>query len=376
MRYNNPLRIFLDCHVFDGEFQGTRTYLEGLYTELVKHKEYHFFLAADDIAGLQEVFGKQDNITYVRYKPGGKAYRLLADSPRLIRKHKIDLAHFQYRVPPVKLCKYITTIHDVLFEDFPEYFPPLSRKVNYHSYRLSAKASNILLTVSAYSKQKIEQHLGTAVSGITPNAVSDVFYEAYDKEAVRAEVKKRYGFENYLLYTSRWEPRKKQDLLLKAFAELGLHKTHALVFVGEESIVNPNYDQIYQGLDDEVKAKIFRLGKVNFPDMLTLLRGAQLFVYPSIAEGFGIPPLEAIAAGVPVISSDRTAMADFDFIGKYRFNPENESEFRHVLFTALQEYDMEALAHMQDVVKSRYTWKHAASEYINAVNRFVRPTGS
>ncbi len=371
MNTKKQLRIFVDCHVFDGKFQGTRTYLQGLYTELIKDKGFHFFLAAKDITNLAAIFGNHSNVTYVAYKSESKIYRLLIDSPKLIKKNKIDFAHFQYRVPPFKFCYYINTVHDVLFEDFPEYFSPLRRRIDFIAYKLSGKASEIVLTVSEYSKNSIKKHLGIPNAYITTNGISEVFFEEYDKTVLQQEIKEKYGINNYLIYTSRWEPRKNHDLLLKTFVELELYKNHTLVFIGDVSDPNKAYDEYYGNLSSEVKEKVVNLGRVNFQEMLLLLRGAKLFVYPSAAEGFGIPPLEAIAANVPVISSGRTAMSDFDFIGKYLFDPYNEEEFKAILVKAVESYDYEALNSMREAVKNRYNWQQSAIAYKQSVTAFL-----
>ena len=74
-------KIFVDCHVFDGNFQGTTTYLKGLYSELLKDKRQQFFFGATNTAFLETIFGKHDNLTYVSYKAKNKYYRLSIDIP-------------------------------------------------------------------------------------------------------------------------------------------------------------------------------------------------------------------------------------------------------------------------------------------------------
>ena len=87
--------IFVDCHIFDGNFQGTTTYLKGLYSELLKDKTKQFFFGASNTAFLETLFGTHENLTYVSYKAKNKFYRLLFDIPGIIKENKIDYAHFQ-----------------------------------------------------------------------------------------------------------------------------------------------------------------------------------------------------------------------------------------------------------------------------------------
>jgi glycosyltransferase involved in cell wall biosynthesis len=354
------LRIFVDCHVFDGPFQGTTTYLRGLYTELIKNTDIEFFLAASDVAHLAEIFGTAPNLHYLAYKKHNKFYRLLIDIPRMIKQHRIDYAHFQYIVPPVKHCKYIVTLHDVIFMEYPEYFPLGYRIKNGLLFKHGAKKADILLTISDYSAQQIKKHLGLAASAIIHNTAEDVFFDPYDKSACSAAVAQKFGINNYWLYVSRREPRKNHHGLLKAFAEGGFYNNYSLVFVGSRAIQNPEYDALYSSLPAAVQQKVVSFEKINFTDLLLLMRGARLAVYPSVAEGFGIPPLEAVAAQVPVACSGATAMADFTFLSDTLFDPYDTGDMIAKINTALQQTPAR-LETIRQGLKNQYSWQKGAA---------------
>ncbi len=364
-------KIFVDCHVFDGSFQGTTTYLKGLYTELIKRSELTFFLASGDTAKLKQIFGEHPNVNYIKYRSHNKFYRLLIDIPQIVRQYKIDYAHFQYIVPPIKFCRYIVTTHDVLFIDFPQYFPALNRVKNTFLYRQSAKAADVLLTVSEYSQQKIRQHFGITNVSITANGVDAEFFTSYNKSQLQNEVRRKFGLENYLIYISRWEPRKNQLLLLKAFVNLKLFEKRHLLFVGDHTINDPAYDAYYNTLESHVREKVVVMKKVDFETMLELLRAADLSVYASSAEGFGIPPLESIAAGVPVITSNATAMADFTFLEKFAFDPSSEAGLEAKLLEVLSDPNTN-VADLRQFVYENYSWKNAADSYMAALNSNLR----
>lgn len=362
--------IFVDCHVFDTGFQGTRTYIQGLYLELVKDRTKHFFLAANNMDILKSVFGNQDNITFVKYRFNGSFLRLLIETPCLIYKNKIDFAHFQYRVPPLKLCKYIVTTHDVLFEDFPKDFPKLNRIQSFLTYKFSAKFSDFVFTVSEYSKNQIEKHLKVKNVIVMPNGVSDVFFEEYDKTEIQTQVLNQYGISNYLIYISRWEPRKNHHLLLKVFLELELFNDFCLVFIGDDTFKNNEYEALYKELNDSIKQKVFTFKKVDFATMLLLLRGAITSVYPSRAEGFGIPPLEAIAASIPTICSNQTAMSDFKFLDEYLFDPNSKFEFKEKLINVVNNKDTK-IEDKKEYIKQHYNWEIAAKIYQKAIEKVI-----
>ena len=372
MKPNQPTRIFVDCHVFDEGFQGTRSYIKGLYAELVKDQTKHFFLAAKDVDNLRDEFGDLPNITYVPFKSKGTSRRLLLEIPKLIWKHKIDWAHLQYRVPPIKRCKYIVTTHDVLFIDFPEFFPRFERIESVINYGMSARVSEIVFTVSEYSKQKIAKHFGVKRAIVMPNGVPDVFFDDFDRDEIRRQVKEEFGIDDYLIYVSRREFRKNQHLLMKYFAELKLHEKMHLVFLGHETFKNPAFDAVWNQLDESVREKILLFPNMGFEKMLLLMRGATASAYPSMAEGFGIPPLEAVAAKVPTICSNKTAMADFKFFGDDLFNPDDAEEFKQKLLkVATSPRDEAQLASRRQIVKETYSWRKAADIFNAAFEKFL-----
>lgn len=352
----SKIKIFVDCHVFDYGFQGTRTYIQGVYKEFIKDKSYDFYFAASNIENLKNVFGVSENVFYIKYSFTNKFLRLLIDIPKILKKEKIDYAHFQYIVPPIKKSKYIVTTHDVLFIDFPFYFSFFNKIKNTFLYRNGIRNANIKLTVSDYSKQKIEQHFNIKDISITPNAVDPIFFEDYDKQEVINTIENKYSLKNYIVYVSRWEPRKNHELILKAFVELKLYDTHQLLFIGDKTTINKAYNEIYNTISDEIKSRIICLHKLDFENMLLLLRGAKISIYPSVAEGFGIPSLESVAAKIPTITSNQTAMSDFKFMDKFLFNPYDFEEFKIKLKMILEnDYDEEFIT-LSKQINEKYTW--------------------
>lgn len=366
---NEGQNILIDCHVFDQSLQGTTTYIQGLYEELIKNESINFYFVSHTF-NLESLFGKRKNVHYIKFSSANKFYRLLIELPQIIRKYKIDFAHFQYIVPPLKYCKYIVTTHDVLFMDYPQYFPVLTRIKNKILFRWSAKKADIVLSVSEYSKKKIEEHFVLKNIYITTNAVSDEFFQEYDKEQIQATVKQKYGLSNYIIYVSRWEPRKKHDLVLKSFVKLKLYENHELLFVGNSSFENKKYDELFNTLSPEIKNKIFSLKKVDFKSMLELLRGAKASVYPSVAEGFGIPPLESLAAKIPTITSNVTAMSDFKFLSEYSFDPANELEFEKKLIEVLN-FDPLKIEALVASLKNQYSWSKSAQVFNKALHDYI-----
>ena len=310
------MRLLIDAHCFDyGTSEGINTYLSGLYRELVKiATDIDFFFVAHDIDKIRVIFGEFQNTHYVPLTATNRIYRLLFEFPKIIRQYKIDAAHYQYISPLIKNCKNIITLHDILFKDYPKMFPLRYRIVKGILFKLSALRSDMLLTVSQYSKDRIAYHYGIPKDKIfvTPNAVSDDFFNIDAKVAHQFIQNK--GIEKYLLYVSRIEPRKNQVILLQAFHELELYKQgYDLVFIGRRTLPTPEFDHLLYSLNETELKHIHIFNQVDYEELRFWYKAASLFVYPALAEGFGIPPIEAGAAEIPCICSNKTAMSDFSF---------------------------------------------------------------
>lgn len=355
------MKLLIDCHVFDGKYQGTRTYLQGLYKEMVKHLDMDFYFAAADTNRLKSVFGDADNIHYVKLESGGSIKRLALEFPKLIKKYDIDYAHFQYISPLVKQCKEIVTIHDLLFLDYPQYFPFTYRIKNKLLFERSARKADILLTVSEFSKEEIMRHFGIGNDriSVTPNAVLPI-----EDGADLPDIYNKVGSEKYILTVGRIEPRKNFLILLRAFIELGLHKDgYKLVIIGAADLDYVEFTNYYNALSDDEKDAVV-MDVATFPELVSLYKHASLFVFPSLAEGFGIPPLEAIEYGCPLLCSNATAMSEFGLPDQYMFNPNDKDELKRKIKFVLNSH---RIIDYNKEIKT-YNWEISANVLFNKLN--------
>src|ERR1700753_3725030 len=160
MNVTRQIRLFVDAHVLDQEYQGTRTFIREIYKVLSAKKELLLFLAANDTDNLKKYFPPQDNIVYLKYKSTSSLTRLGVEIPAMLRQNNIDYAHFQYITPIFKRKGYIVTIHDVIFSEYPDEFSRPYRIAKKFLYGRSARMADILTTVSAYSERSIRKFLG------------------------------------------------------------------------------------------------------------------------------------------------------------------------------------------------------------------------
>lgn len=367
MNRTGTIKLLVDAHVFDGEYQGTRTYLKELYSRLTNKDDLQLFLAAYDTDKLRSEFPHAGNTVFLQYRNRRSIPRLLFDIPALVKKYGIDYAHFQYISPLRKNCRFIVTTHDVLFDEQPAEFTFLYRKLKHVLYKKAAQQANLLTTVSEYSKGSIHRHLGIPGNSIhvIPHGVQPGYFAPCDKSVAADGIFRKYGVQNFILCVSRLEPRKNQDLLLRAYTDLQLQQQgYALVFIGHRSLAVPAFDELLQQAPPEIRQSVHWLDKVPDEDLASFYRAAAVFVYPSKAEGFGMPALEAAACRTPVLCSSATALADFGFFGANHVSPADYPVFRDrlaELTTNAQNPEIsERIAHH---IRGNYDWDKTANRF-------------
>lgn len=368
MSDEKPIRLFVDAHVFDQEFQGTRTFIREIYTRLAGKKGLLLYLAAYDTENLEKVFPQSDGVRYIKFRSKSSLIRLSYEIPALLKRHAIDYAHFQYICPPVKRCKYIVTLHDVIFSEYPDEFSLLYRMGKKMLFKRSAGMSDIITTVSEYSKRSIRKFLdvdpGIPIH-VVPNGVGPEFFEPYDKQQSKDRLLEKYGLGKFILYVSRIEPRKNHVFLLKAYLQEELYKKgYSLVLLGHQSIKIPAFDKLLQELPDHIRKYIFLDSRIGDKDLLDFYKAAELFVYPSRAEGFGIPPLEAAALRIPVICSNTSAMEEYAFFGDYHIDPFDLGLLAAKLSEMLR--NPPSAHHLEEIsltIRHQYSWDLAAEKF-------------
>ncbi|HET8804233.1 MAG TPA: glycosyltransferase family 1 protein [Aequorivita sp.] len=372
-------RLLVDAHVFDGIFQGSRTFLKGVYSHFETEKYgVQVFLAANNIDNLEEEFANLPNIEFVQLKSTNKFYRLAWEIPKLIRDLQIDFAHFNYYLPLTlsSNCNYIITIHDVLFLDYPHYFPKSYVLKNKLLFGWAAKRAELLNSVSDYSVDRIRDNFNipSKKMAILPNAIDERFFEDRSKDKDREYIKKKYGIADFILYVSRWEPRKNHIALLQAYSNLRLwEKNIELIFIGKKAIANPELDNFLQEVLEKSGQKVHHISYIDQDDLVVFNNAAQLSVFPSLCEGFGIPPLESAALRTPTICSNLTAMKEFSFFGKYHIDPRENAMLETSIEELLQEIQEDTLQNqltiISETIRLKYRWEFAANVLAESIKR-------
>jgi glycosyltransferase involved in cell wall biosynthesis len=364
-------RVLVDGHVFDGEYQGTRTYLKEIYRLLIaKHyQEIEFFITSYNPNNvLEDLEGLEGKYNLIVLKLPLRMLRLQLEIPYWLWKLDIKVSHYQYIVPFLKKGLFVVTIHDILFNDFPQYFTAKYRILRNLLFGYATKVSDYVVTVSQYSALQIANRYSVSKNKIliTPNGASEIFYNAPPKKTSIQYIQLKYGFQNYILYVSRIEPRKNQKLMLHIWEQL--HRefpTCHLVLVGKQSIEGEQFMTKLQSLSIDIKHTVHYIEQIPQSDLVHLYNAAMLFVYPSLAEGFGIPPIEAAACQTPVVCAANTAMLEFDFFGSNLVDANNLSLFVNQVVDTLNGNIPYNLSEIQAIVREKYSWQKSAEVFKN-----------
>jgi glycosyltransferase involved in cell wall biosynthesis len=306
------LRIAIDARKLRD--YGIGTYVRNLLRHLsrIDAKTEYVILCRVQDCGMVEELGEN-----FRAVPEPAAAYSLSEQLRIpmdLRREGADLFHApHYVLPPLVPCRSIVTIHDCIHLRFPQY---LSSRLAYAYARSSlwvaTHRSNRVLTVSEASKRDILRYFRVPESKIDViyNAIDERFGEPPDDEEV-ARVQERYQLNDpFILYAGNIKPHKNLERLIEAFHMLrrGNLEHVKLLIIGDEI---SKYATLRRAVHKYKLHKHVRFfGFVPDRTLAVLYRLARVFVFPSLYEGFGLPPLEAMASGTPVITSNVSSLPE------------------------------------------------------------------
>ena len=279
--------------------------------------------------------------------------------PVLLRQYgKPVLVNF-YGIVPILYSKNIVTIHDLSFVEHPEWFSKRFALLYNTFTPIAIRTALKIITVSEYSRQAIAKHysIDPAQIDIVSPSVSPIFRVTSIKTNSNL-----YG--RYILAVSSLDPRKNFKNLILAFKKAQLENIK-LVIVGAKHKVFASND-----LDDLLKddLSIIFTGYVNDAELVNLYRNAMFFVYPSLFEGFGIPPLEAMACGCPTIVANVTSLPEVCAEASVYVNPYNvESITAKLIELAYNEPLRQQLVLKGFKRLEQFSWENSATKMVSII---------
>jgi glycosyltransferase involved in cell wall biosynthesis len=363
------LRIGVDFHTWDGIFQGSRSHVLGLYRAAIRQApdlDFVFFL--EGIESLKAAYPEfsAPNVTLVRARHRSGLVRFGVQLAWLQWRHRIDILHTQYRIPLVPLGPTACTIHDLLFETHPQYFSKGFTLQSKLTFRMSARWANVLFSVSEFSRGELARLYGTDAARVA------VTYNGVDRQRFHPGPQGQdhvlaLGLTpgHYVLTVGRLEPRKNQAALIKAWARLG-DDAPPLVIVGQRDFSFAEVFDVLRTLKDP--SRVVFLDRVSDEALPAVMRHAKVFAYPAFAEGFGMPVAEAMASGVPVLTSNTTSLPEVAGEGAWLVDPASVDAIHEGLQRLLSDPGLcQQLVQRAEQRVHRFDWELSAQTFLRGV---------
>lgn len=329
------MRIGIDCRMYSSRFTGIGRYVY----ELVRHlsaldpkNDYVLFFNEPEFS-----LFKEPNSRFTKVLVNAKHYSLREQTTflKVLNRAKLDVMHFTHFNAPIFYKRpSVVTIHDLTLSFFPgkKMTSVFHRTGYYHVIKSAVKKAKKVIAVSENTKKDLQHLLHT------PSSKIEVIYEGVDEKfrsmvseaensgrpkgaeegkllnntSLIEKVIKKYGIKQpYLLYTGVWRSHKNLPNLLKTFYLLKNEYNFGgeLVITGrKDPVYEPEITSLIQKLN--LQKEVILTGMVDEEDLVPLYNGAKIYVFPSLYEGFGLSPLEAMQCGVPVAASNTSCIPE------------------------------------------------------------------
>ena len=292
----------------------------------------------------------------------GNTLWLFSQGVRLMRRDKIDIFWGTRQMLPPYLpggIKKVLVSYDLVWHYFPETMETYNRLVSSVFFRRSIKSSDHIITISEASARSLRD-----VLEVEPDKISIAYpaadYCPLDKDGSAKYISEKYGTQKeYILTVGTVEPRKNLSFLMTAISGLR-GKGYQLLIAGasgwKTSALHSEYERL--GLTEkEVKF----LGYIPDCDMNRLYSGARLFLFPSVYEGFGIPPLEAMASGTPVIASNASSLPEVTGNPQIQLSPHDIEGWRDMIVNVMSDSELQNRMIVHGLERNKlFSWEESA----------------
>ncbi len=327
------MRIGIDARFYGTLGKGLGRYTQQLITHLEKmdtENTYFIFLRSENF----DVYNPQNpNFHKVLADVPWYSWKEQLLFPRILLKYRCDVVHFtHFNVPLFYTRSFVLTVHDLILFHFPT-IRSTTRSVlgywmKYLMYRIilwsALSRARRIITVSQYTRDDISSnfHIEKEKMIVTYQAATDIREKGnventkYDPRPFVSE----YGIlSKYFLYVGNAYPHKNLERLLEAFQRINDTQI-ILVLVGKKDYF---YERLQRYVERRSIQRVIFTGEVSDGDLECLYRGAMAYVFPSLYEGFGLPPFEAMALGTPVVAASRAALPEVLGSAALYFDPED-----------------------------------------------------
>ncbi|MCX5826613.1 MAG: glycosyltransferase family 1 protein [Deltaproteobacteria bacterium] len=374
------MKIGIDFHLAEREGTGNCTYMRNLVESLLaidSRNDYILYITRENYP-YHDRFRAHKNAS-LSYLGNGSPLERMFRLGRQTFRNDIDILHVNYYGPPFYRGKLIMTVHDLSFEHLPDCFTTFERVKDRLLIPFYIRRADRILTVSEFSKQDMVELYGAAPEKIVVgyNGVNPAFKPLSDGEEQEeaANILSSYGINKaFILYIGRLNRRKNLHILIDAFNRIKKDGKfeHQLVIVGRRDYL-PASDMEMINSSPFYQDIVFT---GYLPDQhLPLAYGrADVFVYPSLFEGFGLPCLEAMACGCPVVTSNTTSLPEVVGDTGILIDPLDPREIAAAIVAVLTDPTRRSLMASRGLERAKlFTWKHTAEKMLEIIDDLAKP---
>jgi len=281
-------------------------------------------------------------------------------------KSGIDIFHaLLFTVPQLRVSRSIVTIYDIIFEFHPEYFVEKFVKFYRRWVPRGIRRADRVVAISECTKNDIVTRYGVNPDKVRVIycAAGDAFVPITDQGRLE-EVRVKYGLpEKFILFVGSLEPRKNLMRLLEAYAAVKDRIPHKLVISGKPGWY---YREFLERIKEpELAGHVHYTGYADADDLPCLYNLAEIFIYPSLYEGFGLPVLEAMSCGAPVITSDTSSMKEIGEGAALLVDPKSPEDIKNALLKMQQEDTRRKFRELGFKRAGRFSWDGIIRDYIS-----------
>lgn len=371
------LRIAIDAHSVGVGLGGNESYVSNLIEALAaidSVNDYTLYVTRQEAV---ERFGQRwPNFTVRQTLPHTPIIRVPITLSTELRTHPVDVLHVQFTSPPLAPCPVVVSIHDLSFEHLPDTFKRRSRTQLRFTVRRSARKAAQVVAPSEFTRQDI-----IATYKISPDRVTTIslaapalFGPVVDAKELQ-RVRHTYGIAgDYILSVGSIQPRKNLVRLVSAYARLcrarSVKDFPQLVIAGKRAWL---YEETLRAIEEtRASAPVIVTGYVPESDLPALYSGANCFIYPSYFEGFGLPPLEAMKCGTPVITGDTSSLPEVVADAGILVNPYDTEAIANAIERLVYDSALRAKLRAKGLNRARmFDWRDTAARTLEVYKRAV-----
>lgn len=285
---------------------------------------------------------------------------------KIALKNRIEIVLFQNYISlfPSSKVKNVAYVHDLLFLDYPQFFS-FGENLLYRMMFFLLPRAHHIITISDSEKVRINKHLNFPDKKISVvrHGVSEKFIRKSDE--INTTVREKYNLpDQYVLYIGRINARKNIPVLIKSM----LHINIPLVLIGKKEFKSFDLDSLAESYG--VKGKLITLGFIPEEDLISILSSSTVFCFPSYVEGFGLPPLEAMKCGIPVVTTSGTSIPEVCGDSVLYFEPENEIQLAELINSIIDNEELRKnLINKGFTQSSNFTWNFSALKLIEILEK-------